>query len=104
MNVMTIGIIATCSKVDRRLFHSLDADKISYAARRPIRHTMVMMLISETPNVENMLTADDVALDSEDVVLKMLSVLVVLIELIVLSMEDSICLTSYFKIVSAANV
>ncbi len=63
--------------VDRRLFQSLDADKISDAARRPIRQTTEMMLTSETPSVANMLVAEDVAL-------KTLSALVALVALIVL--------------------
>jgi hypothetical protein len=64
----------------------LEADRISDALRRAIRHTTVMMLISDTPNVENMLTTDDVVLN----------VLVVLIVLLtVLNIDDSKCLTSY---------
>ena len=64
----------------------MEADRISDALRRAIRHTTVMMLISDTPNVENMLTTDDVVLN----------VLVVLIVLLtVLNIDDSKCLTSY---------
>jgi hypothetical protein len=85
-NVRTIGIIAKFSIVASRLFHILEADSISDALRRAIRHTTVMMLISDTPNVENMLTTDDVVLN----------VLVVLIVLLtVLNIDDSKCLTSY---------
>jgi hypothetical protein len=72
--------------VASRLFHILEADRISDALRRAIRHTTVMILISDTPNVENMLTTDDVVLN----------VLVVLIVLLtVLNIDDSKCLTSY---------
>lgn len=85
-NVKTIGIIARFSMVANRLFHILEADSISDALRRAIRHTTVMMLISDTPNVENVLTTDDVVLN----------VLVVLIVLLtVLNIDDSKCLTSY---------
>ena len=79
-------MIAIFSIVARRLFHILEADRISDALRRAIRHTTVMMLISDTPNVENVLTTDDVVLN----------VLVVLIVLLtVLNIDDSKCLTSY---------
>jgi len=85
-NVKTIGIIARFSMVASLLFHILEADSISDALRRAIRHTTVMMLISDTPNVENVLTTDDVVLN----------VLVVLIVLLtVLNIDDSKCLTSY---------
>ena len=81
-----MGMIAIFSIVARRLFHILEADRISDALRRAIRHTTVMMLISDTPNVENVLTTDDVVLN----------VLVVLIVLLtVLNIDDSKCLTSY---------
>jgi hypothetical protein len=92
MNVIIIGIIARFSMVDMRLFHSLDADKISYAARRPIRQTVVMMLISETPDVENKLVAE--------VVLKTLRVLVALIVLII---DDNIVYLSCLNISSSSK-
>ena len=104
MNVMTIGIIATFSRVDTRLFHSLDADKISHAARSPIRLTTVMMLTSETPNVENMLVADDVALKTFRALVA-LSVLVVLMVLLtVLNIDDNIWFSSYSHAITSANV
>ena len=86
VNVKTIGIIARFSMVASRLFHILEADRISDALRRAIRHTTVMILISDTPNVENVLTTDDVVLN----------VLAVLIELLTLfNIDDNKCLTSY---------
>ncbi len=84
-NVRTMGIIDRFSIVDRRLFHSLEADRISEALRSTIRDTTVMMLISDTPIVENMLIAEEVALK----VLVVLSVL-----LTVLNMDDNICFAS----------
>jgi hypothetical protein len=81
-NVKTIGIIARFSMVASRLFHILEADRISDALRRAIRHTTVMMLVSDTPNVENVLKTDDVVLN-------------VLAVLTVLNIDDSKCLTSY---------
>jgi hypothetical protein len=77
-NVMTIGKIARFNRVDRRLFHSFEADNISDALRSTIKHTTVMTLNSDTPIVENALITDDVAL----VVLKVL--------LRVLIMDDNI--------------
>jgi hypothetical protein len=68
--------------VARRLFHSFEADSISDALRRPIRQTTVIMLISDTPKVENMLTTDDVVLN-------------VLVVLTVLNIDDSKSLSSY---------
>ncbi len=56
------GRIANFNIVDKRLFHRLEADSISDAQRSAIRHTIVIMLISDTPTVANMLMADDVAL------------------------------------------
>ena len=72
--VATMGKIARFSIVDRRLFHSLDAERISEEASRLMRQTTAMMLTSETPIVEKALTTEDVALNvlaatNEDVVL-----------------------------------
>ena len=86
-SVITMGIIARFSMVDRRLFHSLDVDKISDATRSPIRQTTVMMLMSETPSVAKMLVAEDVALKT----LRVLDALRVLIVLLtVLNIDDNI--------------
>ncbi len=76
-----MGMIARFSIVDRRLFQWVEADKISDALRSAIRHTTVIMLISDTPTVANILT-------TEDVVLRVLVVLKVL--LTVLIIDDSI--------------
>jgi hypothetical protein len=81
-----MGMIAIFSIVARRLFHILEADRISDALRRAIRQTTVIMLISDTPSVENMLTTDDVVL----IVLVVLKVL-----LTVLIIDDNKCLASY---------
>jgi len=84
--VNTIGRMARFSMVDRRLFHSLEADRISDALSRAIKHTTETTLISETPTTENMLTTDDVVLN----VLVALKVLVVLnVLLTVLNMDDN---------------
>ena len=61
-NVRTRGIIARLSIVDRRLFHILDADRISDALRRAIRQMTDMTLTSDTPIVETALTTEDVVL------------------------------------------
>jgi hypothetical protein len=79
-------MIAIFSIVARRLFHILEADRISDALRRAIKHTTVIMLISDTPSVENMLT-------TEEAVLIVLVVLIVL--LAVLIIDDNKCLVSY---------
>lgn len=75
-NAITMGNIARFSMVDGRLLHNLEADKISDAASRAIRHTTAMMLVSGTPAIEKRLPTD--------VVLKVLKVLVVLMVLKVL--------------------
>jgi len=69
------------SIVARRLFHNDDAERISEALRRAIRQTTEITLTSETPIVENVLT-------TEDVVLRVLVVLNVL--LTVLNIDDNI--------------
>lgn len=62
--------------VDRRLFHCDEADRISEALSRAIRHMTLITLISETPTVAKVLTTD--------VVLAALMVL-----LTVLNMDDN---------------
>ena len=69
--------------VDRRLFQTWEADKISDALRRAIKQTTVIMLMSETPNVANIPMTDDVVLS----VLRALVVLNVL--LTVLNIDDN---------------
>jgi hypothetical protein len=81
-----MGMIARLSMLDRRLFQSLEAESISDALRRAIRHTTETTLISETPRVENMLTTEEVVLS----VLVALNVLVVLnVLLTVLNIDDN---------------
>ena len=88
-NVKTIGAIARFSIVDRRLFQTWEADKISDALRRAIKQTTVIMLISDTPNVANIPMTDVVEL-SVLRVLVALNVLVVLnVLLTVLNMDDN---------------
>jgi hypothetical protein len=88
-NVKTIGAIARLSIVDRRLFQTWEADKISDALSRAIRQTTVIMLISDTPNVANIPITDDVVL-SVLRVLVALNVLVVLnVLLTVLNIDDN---------------
>jgi hypothetical protein len=55
--------------VDKRLFHSLEAERISDALRSAIRHTTLITLTSDTPSVANMLITE--------VVLRTLVVLIV---------------------------
>ncbi len=87
--VKTIGAIARLSMVDRRLFQTWEADKISDALRRAIKQMTVIMLISETPKVANIPMTDDVVL-SVLRVLVALKVLVVLnVLLTVLNIDDS---------------
>ncbi len=74
-------MIAAFSMTDSRLFQCLDADRISDALSSAMRHITVITLISDTPSVENMLTTDDV-------VLRVLVVLIVLLR--VLNMDESI--------------
>lgn len=66
--------------VDRRLFQSEEADRISDALSRAIKQTTETTLISDTPTTENMLTTDDVVL----IVLVVLRVL-----LTVLNIDDN---------------
>ena len=99
-----MGIIARFSMVDRRLFHSLDSDKIMYAARRPIRQTTVMMLMSETPNVANMLVAEDVALKTLRVLVALRVLVVLIVLLTVLNMDDNVCIPSYLHTDIVENV
>lgn len=76
-NVITMGKIARFNNMDNRLFHKLEADNISEALSSTIRHTTVMTLNSDTPIVENMPT-------TEDVVLRVLLAVMVLVVLNVL--------------------
>ena len=73
----TIGTIARFSITDKRLLHWLEADKISDAQSKAIRHTTLITLISDIPTVANVLTTDVV-----------LAALIVL--LTVLNIEDNI--------------
>ena len=75
--------------VDRRLFQTWEADKISDALRRAIKQTTVIMLISDTPNVANIPMTDVVVLNVLRVLVA-LNVLVVLnVLLTVLNMDDN---------------
>lgn len=76
-NVTTMGNIARFSIVAKRLFHRLEAESISDALRSAIRHTTIITLISDTPTVANMLT-------TEDVVLRVLVVLNVLLTVLII--------------------
>ena len=88
-NVKTIGMIARFSMVDRRLFQTWEADKISDALRRAIKQTTVIMLISDTPNVANIPMTDVVVLNVLRVLVA-LNVLVVLnVLLTVLNIDDN---------------
>ena len=88
-NVKTIGAIARFSMVDRRLFQTWEADKISDALRRAIKQTTVIMLISDTPNVANIPMTDVVVLNVLRVLVA-LNVLVVLnVLLTVLNIDDN---------------
>ena len=79
----TIGTMAKFNMVDRRLFQCDDADRISEALSRAIRHITLITLISETPTVAKVLTTD--------VVLAALIVLAALMVLLtVLNMDDNI--------------
>ena len=107
-----MGTIAKFSIVDRRLFQSLDADRISDAASSPMRQTTVMILMSETPSVANMLVAEDVALRTFSalaalIVLVALMVLVALIVLIalltVLNIDDNIFPSSNESSISTSS-
>jgi hypothetical protein len=79
-NVSTSGMIAKFSIVAMRRFHIVEADSISDALRRAIKQITDIMLTSDMPIVENMLTADDVALNV---------LLVVNVLLVMLIMDDS---------------
>jgi hypothetical protein len=57
------GSIARFSESESLSFQSLDADRISDAQSRTMRHRTAPMLISETPTVVNILTADVVMAD-----------------------------------------
>jgi hypothetical protein len=75
--------------VDRRLFQTWEADKISDALRSAIKQTTVIMLISDTPNVANIPMTDDVVLSVLSVLVA-LNVLVVLnVLLTVLNIDDN---------------
>lgn len=76
-NVTTMGTIARFSIVDRRLFQYLVADRISEALRSAMRQTTVIMLISDTPTVANMLVTDDVVLSVLVVLRVLLTVLII---------------------------
>jgi hypothetical protein len=56
-NVTTNGAIARFSESERRLFQSFDADRISDALRRAIRHRTAITLSSDTPIVVKVLIA-----------------------------------------------
>jgi hypothetical protein len=81
-----MGTMAKFNMVDSRLFQRFEADRISDALSRAIRHITLTTLISETPNVAKVLTTE--------VVLNVLAALIVLVALIVLltvlNMDDNI--------------
>jgi hypothetical protein len=72
--VKTMGTIAMLKMVERCPFHILEADRISEALKRIIRHMTIITLTSDTPNVAN--------IPNTDVVLMVL--------LTVLSVDDNI--------------
>ena len=86
-NVTSKGDMAILSFLDKRPFHSFEADKRLDAIKRPIRQTTVIMPTSETPKLANVLIADIV-------VLSVLVVLKVLLLLNVLIIDESNCSSS----------
>ena len=81
--------MARFSIEERRLFQSVEADNISEALSKAMRQITLITLISETPNVANVLTTDVVL--AVLIVLVALMVLAALMVLLtVLSMDDNI--------------
>lgn len=76
------------SIVDRRLFQRVEADRISEALSSAIRHITLTTLISDTPIVEKVLTAEVVLRVLVAPIVVALVVLMVL--LAVLNIDDSI--------------
>lgn len=87
--------MAEFSMTDKRLFQYLEADRISEALSKAMRQMTVIMLMSDTPIVENMLTTDEV-------VLNVLVVLRVLVVLSVLNIDESSFIPSeYYYLILA---
>jgi hypothetical protein len=58
MKVKPRGIMAKFNIIDRRSFHSFDAEMSSDALRSAIKHIMLIILISDIPSVANILTTE----------------------------------------------
>ena len=67
-------------------------------------YTIVMTLTSETPNVENMLVADDVALKAFRALVALRVLVVLIVLLTVLSIDDNIWFSSYSHVITSANI
>jgi len=91
-----MGTMAMLSTVERRLCQQDEAESISEALRRAIRHMMLTTLISATPKVANVLTAE--------VVLNVLVALAValMVLLTVLIIDESIYL--YLSLFGSASL
>ena len=89
-NVSTMGKIARFSNVERRLFHSFEAESISEALSNAIKQITVIMLTSEIPVRENALTIADVVLNVLVVLKILLAAIVLVIALVVLIVLDSV--------------
>jgi len=85
-----MGTMAMLSTVERRLCQQDEAESISEALRRAMRHMTLTTLISATPTVANVLTAE--------VVLNVLAALAValMVLLTVLIIDESIYYISPF--------
>ena len=89
--------MAMLSTVDRRLCQQDEAESISEALRRAIRHMTLTTLISATPSVANVLTAE--------VVLNVLAALAValMVLLTVLIIDESIYYISPYSVLPSVS-
>jgi len=88
-NVRTIGTIVRFITVDRRLFQYVEADRISEALRRAMRHMTLTTLIGGNPIVAKVLTTD-VVLAALMVLAALIVLAALMVLLTVLNMDDSI--------------
>jgi len=74
-----MGTMAMLSTVERRLCQQDEAESISEALRRAIRHMTLTTLISATPTVANVLTAEVVLIVLAALAVALMVLLTVLI-------------------------
>lgn len=90
-----MGAMEMFSTVDRRLCQQEEADSISEALRRAMRHMTLTTLISATPTVANVLTTEVVlmALVVLNVLVALAAAVALMVLLTVLNIDESISIS-----------